>query len=162
MSAPEKPTTGELLRAIGDLSVVFSGLELDLIECLSLLVNKSHPLVGKIVADRLSFQNTAQLISDLVSVRCSAAAVDDFKNLFSELKAVAKNRNDILHSNWVFAMEGGNGGVDVIQERPRHRKCEDDPLYDAVEIHKKFRDSARQTFVVAMKVNDFIRKHLQK
>ena len=161
MNASEKPTSGDLLKAIGDLVVVFSSLEADLIECLSLLVNKADPSVGLTIAGRLNFYNTVTLISDLLSTRCSVAAVKDFKNLKSALEAIAKKRNDILHSNWVFAMEGGAGGVDVIQERLRKCKSGDD-LYDAGEVHKQFREASRQTFVVAMKVQKFIRDHLQK
>jgi hypothetical protein len=161
MNISVKPTSNDLLKAIGDLSVVFSGLEMDLIRCLCFLVNRADLSVGQAIADRLNFQNTVNLISDLVNSHLPDSAAKEFRIIATEARAAASKRNDILHSNWVFAMEADVGDVDVLQERPRHRDRAKD-LYEAADLMKQLRDAAKQVFVVAMKVQKFTRQYFEK
>lgn len=96
----EHPVRSELLIQIGDMTVSFAVLELQIQMLLSALIGE-HQRLGQIIAAQLSF---ARLRATVVGVYSERHGEDDdlqtLKQLMNDAGEIEQERNRITHSIW--------------------------------------------------------------
>jgi hypothetical protein len=90
----------EIHKRIGAISSSFAGLEEELINAFSLLVNDGNESIGRTVADKLSFSVVVELFEDLAEYCGDPKAVAESRAIGEKLRKVNKDRNNVIHSAW--------------------------------------------------------------
>ena len=115
------PPEDQLVFAIGWMADSFARVEARTIDCLSLMVNPANLKVGELIGDRLSLNQTVELISALLAHQGNQAAQQEFLTLSKDIKKAAATRNDVMHSSWSTPAGDDDTGWEIIQERARKR-----------------------------------------
>ncbi len=111
-----------LLFAIGLMADSFARLEARVVDCLAHLVNPANLRIGEVISERLSLNQTVDLLVALLVSRGVEVDRQAFSSLSKDIKKAAVIRNDIMHSSWVTPSASDNTNWDIIQERARKRR----------------------------------------
>lgn len=113
---------------IGSVSSSFAGLEEELINAFSLLVNDGNLWIGMTIADRLNISTTIDLFEDLAQENLNdPEALAQLRDLVLQLRKVNKLRNQVIHSAWLIEAKSG-----AYSPQPaRKRNAGNSPVLDA-------------------------------
>lgn len=115
------PPEDQLLFFIGWMADSFARLESRVIDCFACLINTENPRIGQVISDRLSLNQTINLIGAILKETRDAKTCREFALLSKELEKAAALRNDILHSTWATPSANDVIECDIIQIRARKR-----------------------------------------
>ena len=110
-----------LHKRIGYLCATFADIDMRLSEILVLMINEKNPVVGSIIVDTLSFAKDVELLQRLAPEVLDLDE-DESKQLgclIENLREVAKNRNDVVHSRWYLP---DADRLSFKKEGPRHKR----------------------------------------
>jgi hypothetical protein len=115
------PREDELLFFIGGMADSFARLESRIVDYFACLVNAENPRIGEVISDRLSLNQTVNLIGAILKDLQNTNACRQFALLSKEVEKAAAMRNDILHSSWATPSADDTSECDIIQLRARKR-----------------------------------------
>lgn len=116
------PREDHLLFAIGWMADSFARLEARVVDCLAHLINPANLRIGEVISERLSLNQTVDLLGALLASRGVEADGQAFSSLSKDIKKAAVIRNDIMHPSWATPSASDNTNWEIIQERARKRR----------------------------------------
>lgn len=115
------PREDQILFAIGWMADSFARVEARMVDCLALLVNPGNLRVGEVISDRLSLNQTVELVGALLASQGIEAGRHAFSSLSKDIKKAATIRNEVMHSSWATPSASDDTEWEIIQERARKR-----------------------------------------
>lgn len=92
-----------------------------MVDCLAFLVNPANLRIGEVISDRLSLNQTVDLVGALLASQGIEADRQAFSSLSKDIKKAAAIRNDLMHSSWATPSASDDTEWEIIQERARKR-----------------------------------------